>query len=795
MLLYSALIIFFAIVIAAFFFVSKKLRRKKLGQLLNLKLLLIRLPQKRHNDFSGEDGSASNWKDEINLSAQLFGILTGLKSPFCFEAAVHHIGEEINFYAAVPRKSVEFVSRQIEGLWKEAQIEPVDDYNIFNSTGVSQGIYLRQKSPYALPIRTYIEADVDTFAPILNGLSNINAVGEGAAIQILAKPAPASAKKTIFQIINNLKKGTSFEDALRGLKIELKDFQKAVQASKKEEDKKEKIVDEEAVKALESKISKPLLSANVRIIVSAPSQFQADVILENVSGGFSQFGSPKRNELKIVKPRTSQKLIEQFCFREFDDNQSLILNAEELASIFHLPASSTEIPRINWLKAKEAAPPVNLPNNGILIGESAFRGQRKRVYITDDDRRRHIYIIGQTGTGKTTLIANMAVEDIHAGKGVCVIDPHGDMIEKVLSLIPKKRVDDVVIFDPGDLQRPLGLNMLEYDFDKPEQKTFIVNELFNILDKLYDMKTVGGPVFEQYTKNAVLLLMEDIAPAAGGESATLTEIPRIFTDAEFRNKKLSRAKNPTVIDFWEKEAVKASGEHSLANMTPYITSKFNNFIANDYVRPIIGQPKSAFNFRQIMDNGKILLVNLSRGKIGDINADLLGMIIVGKILMAALSRVDIADENQRRDFNLYIDEFHNFSTDSIAVILSEARKYRLNLVMAHQFIAQLTEKIRDAVFGNAGAIISLRVGAPDAEFLVKQFEPVFNQNDLINIDNFSAYAKILIHGQTAKPFNIKIIPPEQGDKEQAEEIKRISRLKYGRDKQEVEEEILKRLRG
>ncbi|MBT9169278.1 MAG: hypothetical protein DDT19_02635 [Syntrophomonadaceae bacterium] len=320
--------------------------------------------------------------------------------------------------------------------------------------------------------------------------------------------------------------------------------------------------------------------------------------------------------------------------------------------------------------------------------------------------------------------------------------------------------------------------MLEYDFNKPEEKTFIVNEMFNILDKLYDMKTVGGPMFEQYTKNAILLLMEDASPSADGEPATLMDIPRVFTDVYFRNEKLSRIKNPVVIDFWEKEAAKATGEHSLANMTPYITSKFNNFIANDYVRPIISQTKSAFDFRRVMDEGKILLVNLSKGKIGDINANLLGMIITGKILIAALSRVD-TPEDQRRDFNLYIDEFQNFTTDSISTILSEARKYRLNLIMAHQFIAQLTEKIRDAVFGNVGSIISFRVGASDAEFLVKQFTPVFNENDLVNIDNFNAYAKILINGQTSKPFNIKTLLPEKGDKEIGDKIKEISRLKYG----------------
>lgn len=784
-LIILGIVIVFAVVFISFF-VFKIIRKKRLSDALNLKLLLIRLPQKNKSEEQPKD-----FKDELNFSAQLFGILASLKSPFGFEAGVHHIGEEIHFYAAVPRESIEFVSRQIEGLWKEAQVEPIDDYNIFNPAGVSAGVYLKQKFSYALPIRTYVEADIDTFAPILSGLSKISEAGEGAAIQILVKSAPASAKKSVAQIIENLKKGGKLENVLNGgdFKIGFKDIQKALNPEK-EEEKKEKIIDEEAIKALESKISKPLLSVNVRVFVSAQNQFQADAILESIVGGFSQFSAPKRQELKIIKPRDIKKLVYQFSFREFDDNQAIILNTEELASMFHLPSFSSDVPKIKWLKSKEAAAPANLPKSGTLIGKTSFRGQSQPVYIAEDDRRRHVYIVGQTGTGKTTLVANMAIEDIRNGKGVSIIDPHGELIEKILGQIPKERVDDVIVFDPGDLLRPLGMNMLEYDLDKPEQKTFIVNELFNILDKLYDMKTVGGPMFEQYMKNAILLLMEDMT----NEPATLMELQKLFTDNDYRNRKLARIKNPVVIDFWEKEAAKATGDWSLANMGLYVNSKFNNFTANDYMRPIIGQPKSAFNFRQAMDEGKILLINLSKGKIGDLNANLLGLVIVGKILMAALSRVDIADESRRRDFYLYIDEFQNFATDSISTILSEARKYRLNLTMAHQFIAQLTEKIRDAVFGNAGTIISLRVGAPDAEFLVKQFEPIFSQNDLINIDNFNAYAKILINGQTAKPFNIKILPPERSGGELAAQLKEISRLKYGRDRQEVEEEILKRLR-
>ena len=382
------------------------------------------------------------------------------------------------------------------------------------------------------------------------------------------------------------------------------------------------------------------------------------------------------------------------------------------------------------------------------MAKAYSEGTAKPVYLTDEDRRRHIYMVGQTGTGKSTLLGNLIIQDIQNGKGVAIIDPHGDLVENSLGFVPKERLDDVIYFNPGDLSRPLGLNMLDYNYDRPEEKTFIVNEMQSIFDRLFDQESMG-PMFQQYMRNALLLLMEDMP----NEPATLVEVPRIFTDAAFRTRKLARIHNPVVIDFWEKEAVKAGGEASLANMTPYITSKFGGFITNDYMRPIIGQAKSSFNFREVMDGGKILLVNLSKGKIGDINAGLLGMVITGKILMAALSRVDIADADKRRDFNLYIDEFQNFTTDSIATILSEARKYRLNLTMAHQFIAQLDEKISDAVFGNVGSELVMRVGVQDAEFLVKQFEPVFNQNDLINIDNLNAYAKILINGQTSKPFN------------------------------------------
>lgn len=780
----------FVIVGTLFFLINRNIRRKRLIEALGLKLLLVCLPKKQKKDTT-EGGSASNWKEEVNLSAQLFSILSGLKSPFVLETAVHHIGEEINFYVGVPKDLANAISRQIEGLFKDAQVEQIDDYNIFVQSGESIGIYLKQKFSYAMPLRTYNEANVDTFSPILNGLSKISELSEGGAIQIIAKPAPAISKKNILGTISRLKKGEKAEEVLNASQVSFKDISKAVNPDKKSQEKeKEKIIiDEEVIKSLNSKISQPLLAVNYRVIASARNLLETNSILDGIIQGITQFSAPLRQELKIIKPRNIKKLLYQFSFRIFDDEQSIILNTEELASLFHLPISITDIPNIKWLRSKEIAPPQGLAKDGTPIGESVFRAERKPVYITDEDRRRHVYIIGQTGTGKTTAMINMIIDDIKKGKGISVIDPHGDLVDVVLSHIPKERADDVIVFDPGDLWKPIGMNMLEYDFRKPEQKTFIINELFSILDKLYDMKTAGGPMFEQYTKNAILLLMEDMA----NEPATLMEIPRIFTDDSFRLRKLARITNPTVIDFWEKEAVKATGEHSLSNMSSYITSKFNNFISNDYMRPIIGQLKSAFNFRQVMDEGKILLVNLSKGRIGDINANLLGMVIIGKILMAALSRIDISQED-RRDFNLYIDEFQNFTTDSTSIVLSESRKYRLNLTVAHQFIAQLSEKIRDSVFGNVGSKIVFRVGVPDAEFLAKEFEPFISMNDLTNISNLSAYAKILINGHSSSPFNIRIPFPDKGNIELIEQMKEISRNKFGKERQQIEEEIMKRLR-
>lgn len=776
------------------YYVFQKVRRNQLAESLSLTLLLVRIV-KEGDAKEKSSAEKQDFKSEITKTEQLISNLAASGRAFALELAVPHVGEEIHFYIAIPQEFVDVATRQIQSLWPNSAVEDVpEDYNIFNPSGAVSAGYVKLKENYALPLRTYQEIGTDSFASIIGSFAKVAEIGEGASLQIMVRPASGKLKKGIQHVIGQLKHGSTLESALGGGRIKLSDITEAINPPTPEElEKKEKnkFVDEDSVKALESKIAKPLFWANIRILASAPTPFQADDLLQSMAAGFSQFESPKRNGFRIIKAKNPKKLSLEYSFRTFDTGSALVLNSEEIASFYHLPISTTETPRIKWLKSKEAPPPADMPSAGTLVGHSIYRGAKKDVFMTDADRRRHFYIIGQTGTGKTTALANMALEDIKNGKGFAVIDPHGDFADGVLKHIPKSRIEDVIYFNPADFERPLGLNMLEYRFDRPEEKTFIVNEMLNIFDKLYDLKTTGGPMFEQYMRNSLLLLMEDMP----NEEATLMEVPRIFQDADYRKRKLARIHNPVVVDFWEKEAQKAGGDAALQNVTPYITSKFNTFIANDYMRPIIGQAKSSFNFRQIMDEGKILLINLSKGRIGDINANLLGMIFTGKMLFAALSRVDI-DASQRRDFNLYIDEFQNFTSDSISVIFSEARKYGLTLNVAHQFIAQLPEKIRDSVFGNVGTIASCRVSPQDAEFLVKQFAPAFSENDLMNIDNLNACIKLLINGQTGKAFNMQIPTTffSPGNPDLAVKLKEYSLLKYGRERVSVEEDIKRRLR-
>lgn len=771
---------------------------------LNMTLFLVKVPRETGDEESGGKKSA---KELINITEQMISSFSNLHAKgwnkFIFgepylalEIAVHHIGEETHFYVSVPRTSEDAIEKQLYAFFPKAEISTVKDYNIFNPDGVVSGSYLKYSNNPILPIRTYQNLEADPLSSILTSMSKLQAEGEGAALQLLIRPSHAKKqKKLAAKVVREMQSGHQFKDAVGRVKHPPKlpkpDPKKPVLPEKP---KTVSPADEEIIKAISAKVGKQIFDVNIRLLTSAPSEIRAKEILDDFENSFVQYSAPDLNNLKAAKQFSGalNKLIYNFSFRIFDNKQKMVMSTEEIASIYHFPLSSTSAPNVQFLKAKPSESPANMPQVGIILGKSVFRGQEKLIRMTDDDRRRHLYLIGQTGTGKTTLMKDMVRQDIEAGNGVCVIDPHGDFAEFALSVVPRERAEEVIYFDPADTERPLGLNLLEIDPSKPEQKTFITNEFYSIMKTIYrDLPEAFGPMFENYYKNAALLLLDDYE----NEIPTLADISRVLADDNYRKDKLSREKNYLVKNFWEMEAEKAGGEAALANMVPYITSKMAPFLANEFIRPIVTQQKSAFNFRDIIDNRKILVVNLSKGKIGDINANLLGLTIVSRLLMAAFSRSDTPGQNQLPDFYLYMDEFQNFSTPSIATILSEARKYKLDLIMAHQFIKQLPEEIKNAVFGNVGSMAVFRVSPEDAEYLKTKFEPTFTPQDLSNIDNLNAYVNLLIGGQTARPFNIRVETDKifgAGSKEMSAAIKELSRMKFGRPREEVEKELMAR---
>ncbi len=774
----------------AFFLFNKRKSYKILNQGMNLVLLSISLPREQEKD------EKIPLEDYLKTAENFFDSIYSFKDKFfIFEISVHRIGEEIYFYVAVPRNLSEAVEKQILSFWPKAEVLISSDYNIFNPTGVSVGSQASLTRSEILPLKSYTEFKTDPISSLTNILTKLQRDEEGASIQILFNPSKRRISLKSKKMVDLLLKGEDFDKALseskKGLLLEILTKGSKNKDKEKEERKEVSQHQQKMANFIADKYSKRLFDVDIRLIASAKTKDRAESILFQIESSFEQFNSSSLNQMKFKRLSRNKlkNLFYLFSFRLISNSKKMLLSSAEMAGIFHFPSSSLATPSVKWVRSKQASPPPNLPDEGLVIGKSSFRGEEKIVRMKDEDRRRHFYVIGQTGTGKSWFLKNLIQQDIRSGKGLALIDPHGDLAEDVLSYIPPERIEDVIYFDPSDTENPIGLNMLEYDPSFPESKTFVVNELMDIFDRLYNLKAqgFGGPIFEQYMRNSLLLIMED--PESGN---TLVEIPRVLADTNFRKHKLSKCQNAIVKNFWELEAEKAGGDAALANMVPYITSKMNVFIANDMVRPIISQQKSSLNLKNIMNERKILIANLSKGKLGDINSHLLGMILIGKILVAAFSRVDMPEE-ERKDFYLYIDEFQNFATQAMASILAEARKYRLGMVFAHQYIGQVEEGIRNAVFGNVGSMMSFRIGPEDSKFLIPSYEPVFDENDLSNLDNYNAALRLLIGGTVTRPFNIKTIPPDKGDDKIAKLARDFSRLKYGRQRGFVEKELFERL--
>ena len=723
---------------------------------------------------------------------------------FTLEVALSNESDEVIIYAGIPNKHLSLFEKQVLGFYHNAKIKEVaDDYNVFNVNGGSVGAYASLSERGVMPLKTYDNIEHDPMSMILNVFSKLKTKGEGAAIQFLIAPAGDKFINEFHMILDDVKDGVSvkhaadnfykFNKAFLKVSKDLLFGHKEKKSEGKNEDKYMKgrrAVDEGAVEKIGNKIKSTIMKANIRIIASGDTKERAEAILQEIESSFNQFSEAASNSFVFEKVHGSdlKKLFHDFSYRSFSGDQVLPLNLKELASVFHFPVGLGSQPQLKEAKAGIAPAPLELRGDGIILGVNSYRGKDTEIHLAKEDRMRHFYVIGQTGTGKTNIMLNMITQDIKNGDGCCYIDPHGTDIQTILSRIPKERIDDVIYFDPAYTARPMGLNMLEYDPKYPEQKTFVVNEMMGIFNKLFDMKVGGGAMFEQYFRNSAFLVMED--PESG---STLLEITRVLADKEFRDMKLARCKNPIIKQFWI-SAEQTTGDQSLANFVPYISSKFDNFISNDIMRPVVLQQNSVFNFRKIMDEKKILLVNLSKGRLGDINANLIGLVLVGKIQMAALSRVDMFGKPMN-DFYLYIDEFQNVTTDSIASILSEARKYRLSLNIAHQYITQLEEKIKNAVFGNVGSIAVFRVGTEDATFLEPKFKPQFTAQDITKLDNYNAYMSMLVNGQPVKPFNIRTLAPEAGNKDIVDNLKELSYVKYGRDRAEVEAEIMGRYKS
>jgi hypothetical protein len=793
-------------------FVFQYNQTKRSYRMVFLRVAIPKKDSKEDRDRESEALSASkDFKEVLGVMTQfyeaLYAVYSGSRKAkwhgqqaISLEYAV--LDGQIFFYIVVPPELTDFVEKQLTAYYPDCFIEQVPDYSIFQEGGSVSGTYLDLSMDYAYPFRSYPYLNIDPLNNIANAFSKIQE-DEGAAVQIMVRPKKNGWQDAGRELAKNKlnqkeEKGSWFNPWKW-----VKSFFSVVFKGPSENNEAPSTPDrmtqiaEEEIKALDEKNTKIGFETVVRIITSADSKGRAEAIQDNIVSSFVQFAYPNGNGFTTPDHFSVNRLVRDFVLRKFDKpwyqkkfSKEMVLSSTELTSLFHLPNIRYNLtPNIVWQNYKVAPAPSNIPREGLLLGHNIYRGTKTEIRMQREDRFRHFYVIGQTGTGKSSILQVMIRQDLKNGDGLCVIDPHGQLCEDILPFIPRERADDVIYFNPADTERPLGLNMLEAHTD--EERDLVANDAMTIMLKLFSEETFG-PRIQDYFRNGVLTLMED------PNGSAITDIVRLFTDDEFQKLKVEHVKNPIVKSFWVNQMAK-TGAREKQEMVPYFAAKFSQFITNSMMRNIIGQTKSSFDFSQVMDEGKILLMNLSKGLTGDFNSKLLGLIIVSKIQMAALRRQSVSAD-QRRDFFLYIDEFQNYITDSIESILSEARKYRLGLNLAHQYINQLVgdkgdEKIKNAVFGNVGSMMCYKIGAQDAEYMSKEMAPVFSDQDLINVDKYKAVMKLSIDSQPSKPFSVVPINPylEKGDMEIGSALKQLSRLKYGRDKAFIDREITRRI--
>lgn len=811
-LFFSLFIISFFVILAAtagFMMYRHTLREaKNYERGLKMVPILIHLPP-ASDDIAGDNRDQRDLTEEVLSQAQVMYNIISSTATKGFKSKLYgqrHLSFEIvardglvYYYAVVPTVLTDIIRQAIAAAYPSARLEEVTEHTVFSQVGKASGTIggeFTLKKSFAYPIATYMESKRDASRALLNAVS---AAGreDGIGIQFLVRPAREGWARSAVSEAEKItkEKGTKtngISGAVGGLAV--KDIMEALwkppeNGEVKPENKQLNAVEQATVEAIQEKTKYPGYEVLVRVVVSSNTAARSQVLMQNIVAAFALFDSPTFNGFRFALSKNIEELTTAYIMRFFPQQVNKnILNSVELATIFHLPdQKSIPTSQVQRQMSKQVDGPTQVMDKGLLLGYNEFRGVKKPIRLNDQDRRRHIHIIGQTGVGKSVLLENLAYQDMMDGRGFAFVDPHGDSVEALLSKVPKERVEDVIYFNPSDMASPIGLNMFE--FDHPDQKDFLVQEAISMLYGLYDPGHTGivGPRLEHIFRNCALLLMSD--PSGG----TFVDIPKLLIDEDFMKSKLKYVTDQQVLDFWTKEFPASQRSSEAGEVISWVVAKFGPFISNDAMRNIIGQTKSGFNIADIMNNKKILLVNLSKGKMGDLNSKLLGIIFVMKFQAAAMARANMPEED-RKDFTLYVDEFQNFATDSFETILSEARKYRLSLVLGNQFMTQLKEELREAIIGNVGTTITGRIGITDAEIMVKRYHPVFEAEDLTKLPNHESVCVAQILGVPSAPFSMSWIPAMgQSNQQLSDALKQLSATQYGRPRGQVEQEIFSRL--
>lgn len=789
----------------------------------HLKLVFVKITVPKKAQDAKEIKEEKSYQDIIAPMDQFFTAISKIikyrkwygkffgQDVFIFELVGYK--HELHLFALVDKKNFLILEKQITSFYPDATCTIVEPFNFFYENSYQEIAYLTLSKEYYLPLRTYKKLDSDPFNSIVNVFSKLN-YDEGASIQIIISTADKKwsdqARKKAAMLFENKSKSSWSKPAVFISNIFHTLFF-GYEKTKEKEGKRLTPLEEEKIKLIEEKAQKVEFHTTIRLIVSSPQKDIAKAHLENMIAAFNQYGANNMNSFKAIKPKNEKmkkNILKGYIMRSIDiGSKPMILNTEELASIFHIPDSRfNKATVIAWQKFRLQPPPNDLPQEGVIIGYTQYRNENKIVRIAPKDRFRHMYWLGSTGTGKSVLLNLMIMQDIYNGKGVCLLDPHGEEVDKILQYIPKHRAQDVILFDAADYERPLGINIMEAHTN--EEKNFVVEEMVYMFEGMFGHE-IFGPRIQDYFRNAAFALLDDEE-----DPGTIIDVVRIFTDMNWQYQKIKKIQNPTVLDWW-KNTYAQMGDREKAEIIPYFAAKFGQFITNNAIRNIVGQNKSSFDFFEATQTNKIILCKLAKGLIGEKNMSLLGRIITTKIQLAAMKKAKL-EESERKEFYLYMDEMQNFISPSIESILSEARKYKLAFHGTHQYMKQLEKQggigegkisLKEAILGNVGNILTYKVGPEDAEQLVKVFAPLYTENDFQFLGFQQALMRLSIDNNMSPGFNIQVF--KYFDKQMMEKyapkelqdiynnrnpklsklIIELSRLKYGKPRELVEKEI------